>query len=251
MKGFKQMKRRVRKILSVGIAACLCCVCLIGCSVKDKDGNIVPVIPINTHKISFVTNGGNAVEPKYVEVLTSVPTTSRQDYLFDGWYFDKTLNNQVAFPLEVKYDLTLYAKWLKLTDQTGCTGCELKMWSGYSLSATYAITPSGFELDKLAAKNYRMRITVGYSVYYKRDYTLPIGYAGAPKYEVGVLNESLRGVMDENVPATLNSERKSLVYTSDLVDLIDEKLVLKFSTDNIQNIVYFDNIVVRYVCYKR
>lgn len=251
MKGFRQMKRRVKNVLSVCIAACLCCVCLIGCSAKDADGNIVPVVPINVHKISFVTNGGKSIEPKYVEVLTSVPTTSRQNYLFDGWYFDETLNDQVAFPLEVKYDLTLYAKWLKLTDRRKCVGCELKMWSGYSLSASYSVTPSGFELEKLAAKNYRMRITVEYSVYYKRDYTLPIGYAGAPKYEVGIFNESLYGSMDEDMPTTLQSVEKYFEYEDDIVNLIGEKLTLTFLTNNIQNIVYFDDIVVRYECFER
>lgn len=154
------------------------------CTVTDEDGNIETPIT-KGYNVRFDTNGGTSVETKKVSVLTNAPTTSRTDYLFDGWYLDSGLRNEAKFPLELNYDTTLYAKWLKLTDTRLLSATSIKMWEGSNSSATYYITPSGFDLEKLASLNYLLEIKVSYKVYYVKDYNAPldIGYAGAPNLQ--------------------------------------------------------------------
>ena len=141
---------------------------------------------------------------------------------------------------------------LKLTDTKKCEDCSIKMSTKHNSSATYYITPENFDYDKLEEKEYKMKVSVSYDVYYKKDYDVlwDIGYAGSPKYEVYILNDDLIGVKDENLTTKTTTQSRSIVYTSSIVDLRNMKLTLTFSTNNIQNIIYFKNINVNYKCIK-
>ena len=139
---------------------------------------------------------------------------------------------------------------LKLEDTQKCEDCSIKFSPSTNMSASYYITPEGFEWDKLEKKGYKMKITVTYDVYYKKDWGLVFGYAGSPKYEVSVFNSDGMGKIDDNMPTETTSQTRTLSFSSRIVDLRDTKLVLTFSTDNIQNIIYFKNIKVDYQCYK-
>ena len=243
--------RAFYKSIIAFIGLCIIGVSLPACDTVDKNGNVVN--PIENYTVTFVENGGSSVSDKKVKVLMEAPYTYRTNYLFDAWYLDRNLTNEVKFPLELSYDVTLYAKWLKLVDQKRCTNVVLKMWAGNDPIATWTITPSAeFDLGKLAEKGYYMQITVTYDVYYEKDYDVPfdIGYAGAPKYEVSIAKENLLGKHESDLPTTKEAVRKSITYTQYINDLIGEKLMLSFSTDNIQNLVYFKNIVVDYKCLK-
>lgn len=144
-----------------------------------------------------------------------------------------------------------FVEELKLYDQARCNDCKIKMWSGESPSASYYITPQGFELEKLAKKNYYMEIKVSYNVHYTKDYSAlwDIGYAGSPKYEASIKNSDDLGVFENNMPTTLEKKSHSFSYKSTCTDLINNRIILTFSTDNIQNTIYFDNILVTYTCY--
>lgn len=75
------------------------------------------------YTISFVENGGNDVTDisEYFETKTSIPSTTRLGYIFDGWYttnpsdiatFDE--NSRVIVPSEgytITDNITFYAKW--------------------------------------------------------------------------------------------------------------------------------------------
>ena len=139
---------------------------------------------------------------------------------------------------------------LKLEDTQRCKDCSIKLSSSTDMSASYYITPEGFEWEKLEEKGYKMKITVTYDVYYKKDWGLGIGYAGSPKYEVSVVNSDGMGMIDDNMPTKTTSQTRTLSFSSNIVDLKNTRLVLTFSTDNIQNIIYFKNIKVDYQCYK-
>ena len=139
---------------------------------------------------------------------------------------------------------------LKLEDTIKCKDCSIKFSTSENMSASYYITPEGFEWDKLEEKGYKMKITVTYDVYYKKDWSLGFGYAGSPKYEVSVVNSDGMGKIDDNMPTETNSQTRTLSFSSRIVDLKDTRLVLTFSTDNIQNMIYFKNIRVDYQCYK-
>ena len=164
---------------------------------------------------------------------------------FVGCSTDKTVNigtNSAGIPV---------VEVLKLEDERRCENCSIKfMDSDYNASATYYITPSGFELDKLDVKGYRMQITVSYTVYYKKNMLIDIGYLGSPKYELTILNSDGLGKQQTDLTTSKTEQTRSLTVTSAMADLKDQRLTLTFSTDNIQNVIYFKNIVVTYQCIK-
>ncbi len=221
------------------------------CTLTDEDGNIETPIT-KGYNVRFDTNGGTSVESKKVSVLTNAPTTSKTDYLFDGWFLDSALKNEAKFPLELNYDTTLYAKWVKLADTQNFSPSVIKWWSGNESSVVYYITPSGFELEKLATLDYSMQIEVSYKVHYEKDYNVPldIGYLGAPKYEIYITNSDGLGISDEDIKTELTKVSQTALYTSKVVDLINQRIKLEFSTDNIQNKIHFTDIVVSYKCVK-
>ncbi len=127
----------------------------------------------------------------------------------------------------------------------------MKFLEIYSIN-TYVITPAGFDYEELNKNNYKMSITVTYDVYYEKDWNAPwdLGYLGAPKYEVCILDDDLVGNMDENITAPSTSTKKTINYNTNVVNLVGSKVYLTFSSDNIQNIIYFKNISIKYNCYK-
>lgn len=144
-------------------------------------------------------------------------------------------------------------KPLKLEDSRNCNGCTIKFLDdNLSSNANYYITPNGFEMDKLAEKGYYMTITVTYKVKYTKDYDvlLDIGYAGSPKYEVSITNSDGLGRFQEDLPTTKTAVEKTISYTQSVSDLKSMRLILSFSTDNVQNRIHFSDIVVEYKCYK-
>ena len=136
---------------------------------------------------------------------------------------------------------------LKLEDSKYCDNTTIK-----TSSSTYLITPSGFDLEELNNREYKMKITVTYDVYYTKDWDVlwDIGYLGAPKFEVCILDDDLIGKMDKNITAPSNLKTKTITYTTDIVNLIGSKVFLTFSSDNIQNKIHFKNITVKYKCFK-
>ena len=139
---------------------------------------------------------------------------------------------------------------LKLSDTRRCANCSIKLASGYSPSATYSITPNGFDMEELQKKGYYMKITVSYKVRYQKDWGLGIGYFGAPKYEISIFRDDLRGWMDSDLTTTTEQVSRTFSKTTTIADLRNTTLSLTFSTDNIQNIIYFSDIVVQYQCLK-
>lgn len=225
-----------------------------GCDKSDilAGSNVnVPFVPNGT--VYFEANGGTRISSVATSLLETAPTPTKENCLFDGWYRDEGLTVAAVFPLEVAADTTLYAKWLKLYDERGFQGCKIKfMDSAYSSGYIYQVSPPEFDLARLAELGYKVEITVNYSVRYKKDYDVlwDIGYAGAPKYEVYLLNSESIGTVQENKSTPSNYVERSITLTSNAVNLIGEKITFRVSTDNIQNIIYFSDIMVTYRCYK-
>ena len=131
---------------------------------------------------------------------------------------------------------------LKLEDSKYCENTTIK-----SSLSTYLITPSGFDLEELNNRKYKMKITVTYDVYYTKDWDVlwDIGYLGAPEFEVCILNDDLIGNMDKNITAPSNLKTKTITYTTDIVNLIGSKVYLTFSSDNIQNKIHLKTVFVK------
>lgn len=142
---------------------------------------------------------------------------------------------------------------LKLEDSAKCENFSIKfMDDDYSSSTSFYITPNGFEMDKLEEKGYSMQINVTYNVYYRKDYNVlwDVGYAGSPKYEISIVNEDGLGKFEYDLPTTKSPVSKSLTLTAQIADIKDQRWVLSFSTNNIQNIIYFSDILITYTCFK-
>ena len=131
-----------------------------------------------------------------------------------------------------------------------CADCSIKLGSGTNSSASYYITPEGFDWDELGKKGYRVNVTVSYNVYYKKDWSIGLGYAGSPKYEISVVNSDGMGKIEADQPTSTSSQSRTFSFSASPADMKDTRLVLTFSTDNIQNIIYFSNINVTYKCVK-
>lgn len=152
-------------------------------------------------------------------------------------------NGEVSLP-------TITEPFLKLKDEAQCKNCSIKMSTNLAPAVSYYITPSGFEWDRLEAKGYRMEIKVAYDVYYEKDWAIGIGYAGSPKYEISIVNSDGLGNMESNMTTNTKTQTRTMSLVYNIVDIKNQRIVLTFSTDNIQNIIYFKNIKVTYKCAK-
>ena len=64
------------------------------------------------YEVSFSTNGGTSIASYRTGKIKETPYTSRSDYTFAGWHLKSDFSDSAAsFPLEIKSDTTLYAKW--------------------------------------------------------------------------------------------------------------------------------------------
>lgn len=133
---------------------------------------------------------------------------------------------------------------IKLTDTFYCKNTSIK-----TTLVTYTIMPTNFDFDELDKRGYVINITATYSVYYKKDWN-GILYLGAPKYETYLVPDLLTGVMEYGLKAPSSSTERSISLVEYPCNLKGKKIVLTFSTDNIQNIIYFKDIVITINCYK-
>lgn len=137
--------------------------------------------------------------------------------------------------------------FLKTSDSITLKDCSIK-----TQSCSYKITPNGFELDRLSKKGYYMTITVYYTVTYEKDldWWLGITYAGAPGYEVSILDENLQGTMKNDIEAPSKKTERSISITVPTTEIYGNTYTFSVSSDNWQNIIYFSNMRVEYYCRK-
>ncbi|MBQ8290683.1 MAG: InlB B-repeat-containing protein [Clostridia bacterium] len=222
-----------------------------GANSSGNNGGSSGVASIFYHTVIFHTNGGTAVSTMKTNNIKSAPKTEKEGYYFDGWFYDQGLSLPAVFPLKVDKDVELYAKWLKLEDERSLSNTSIKfMADNYSPSATYYITPTGFDFDRMNELNLGMKIIVTYEVYYRKDYEAlwDIGYMGAPKYEVSLVKSDGLGQFKSDLTTTTSSVKRTISAVISAADLKDQRITLTFSTDNIQNVIYFKNITVEYSC---
>lgn len=77
------------------------------------------VSPVRTHTVTFDVNGGSAIDPVSVasgDLLTAPANPTRAGYSFAGWYSDADLASAYNFSAPVTSDITLYAKWIEVSD---------------------------------------------------------------------------------------------------------------------------------------
>lgn len=203
--------------------------------------------------VSFDSNGGTYISDEETDFLQSAPSPRRAEHKFEGWYLDSTLTTPAAFPLTVDKDITLYAKWLKTSGIAHYKEGKIKFLDDeLSSSIRYTVTPNGFDLSTLAAQGYHVNIEVQYDVRYEKDYNvwLDIGYAGSPKYEVSLMGDEGYGKHQNDLGTNKSADTRTIKTQCSASALMSENIYLRFSTDNVQNIIYFENIVVTYDWFK-
>ena len=203
------------------------------------------------YTLYFETCGGTAVSSiKTSGAVQNAPTTTKENHIFDGWYYDSSYKNKATFPMVISTETVLYAKWIKTSYTRTVKDTKIKDWDPYYSQSTYNITPTDLNLELLKEKGYNVNITVYYTVYYKKDYDalLDIGYLGAPKYEVYLRGSNGTVYSEEDIKTNKNETQKTISYTYDIDNLKNVSLI--FSTNNIQNIIYFENITIKYTCIK-
>ena len=206
-----------------------------------------------TYFVNFVTNGGTSVNIGSTYRLETAPVSTKANHVFDGWYLDSSLTQEAKFPLTVDKNITLYAKWL-LTEKTVTYSdsklkyMDVNFYSGTNLN----ITPSFFDLPALAAKGYTITITVSYNVHYVKDFVGvgDIGYLGSPKYEVEFLLSDSVVKSERDLGTSTSSDNRTISYTALASYFFGKNFKVRFSTDNIQNQVHIEDVVVTYKCTK-
>lgn len=237
-----------RKLLIVVISLLLL-FSLAGCS-SNTEGQSGISSPFIGYTVTYETNGAERIRSEKLIELSNPPSPYRFGYEFEGWYLDRQLSQSAVFPIKLKNDITLYAKWLKTGDVKKISDFSIKLSAKTSSLESYDVTPRGFDVDRLNQLDRDMTITVTYTVYYAKDYDVlwDIGYMGSPKYEIYLVGSSLSGNCDLSVNTSKSPEERTISMRIPANYLRDEKITLTFSTDNIQNIIYFEDIVVTYDC---
>ena len=70
-----------------------------------------------TITVTFDVDGGESVSPITItrgQSISSLPTTTKEDYRFEGWYLDLSDPNPVSEPFTPTADVELKAKWQKM-----------------------------------------------------------------------------------------------------------------------------------------
>ena len=82
---------------------------------------IKAIYNINSYTVSFDTNGGSVVQNitrNYNEEIGTLPTTTKPNFVFEGWYTDSSYTTRINSTTKVIDNVTYYAKWRELNNYT-------------------------------------------------------------------------------------------------------------------------------------
>lgn len=95
----KKAKRTKIALTSIAVIVSLCV-------------SIFLIFALMTTKYTFNTNGGSKINPIMSSEAITLPTPTREGYIFDGWYENENLKSgRVTSPYKADGNITLYAKW--------------------------------------------------------------------------------------------------------------------------------------------
>jgi uncharacterized repeat protein (TIGR02543 family) len=92
--------------------------------------------------VTFAVNGGGNLSQKTIivqqdEQLGKLPTVERKNYIFKGWYTQKSGGEKVTKNTELNESITLYAHWTKVTKPTKVQSLTVKNVKAGKLSVSY------------------------------------------------------------------------------------------------------------------
>lgn len=238
----------MRKTLTAIFSIILVSFTLVSCSTSNMSGNKIDNLFKKNHTITLFVNGLNKnITVDDGDALIINLTPKKDNYIFKGWYTDSPCTVPYDFSRPVTTSFNLYAGFALKTKTIRCKDIKIKALSStYDNIKSFGLSLVGFDYDYLEKNGMGIQFKITYNVKYTKDYDVlfDIGYAGSPKYEISLINDSLQGYFENNLPTTKSEIGKCYTYNTLLNYSKGRSIELVFSTDNIQNIISFSNIVV-------
>ena len=149
--------------------------------------------------------------------------------------------------MEITNHTTIYAKWLKRKETI-----KVDSFSFKNDEKSISVTPTGFDLNELSKRGYKIKITITYNVEYDKDYDVlfNIGYMGAPKHEASLRLSGIASDSYEDRKTSSGGKTETLEIKCKPTDLLTKAVIFKVGSNNIQNKIYVSNINVTYECYQ-
>ena len=98
-------------LLALLISALLMSSCMADQTANDNDG-VLPITETKTREITFVIDGESQTETFDIDEEIVYPTLpEKENYIFDGWYYDEEGTRPAALGSSLSSKLTLYAHW--------------------------------------------------------------------------------------------------------------------------------------------
>lgn len=108
----------------------------------------------NLYKISYETFDGSIISSNFYYFYEEIdePTTTKEGYIFDGWFYDQEFNQKAVFPIKLTKNTVLYAKWTKIInlnfyDQNNNLFKTFKLKSGDVLDDVPVISQTGYTFE--------------------------------------------------------------------------------------------------------
>ena len=146
---------------------------------KNLEVDVV-VAPSITHTVTFEPNEGSFNDPSDASksvadntALGAMPTPTRANYMFFGWYKDDNTFYQEVYPEEViNSDVTYYAKWVENTSSFPIEFSEINEcnFTGTQVTGTYCshTSASNYYIDTakqlFTAANYYKDFEIGFNI---------------------------------------------------------------------------------------
>lgn len=218
------------------------------CNENINSGNDSDNLFKKNHTITLVVGDlTNTITVDDGEALNITFTPQEDGYIFKGWYTDSPCTVPYDFSRPVTTSFKLYAGFTLKTKIINCKDIKIKaLSSAYDNDKSFSLSLVGFDYDYLEKNGMGLQFNIMYNVKYKKDYDVlfDIGYAGSPKYEVSLINNSLQGYFEEDLPTTKSEVEECYTYNTVLSFSKNKQISLIFSTDNVQNIILFSDIVI-------
>ena len=218
----------------------------------------VTAVPVPKRTVTFDANGGTTPTPAAsIQVddgdpVGSLPTTTRTNYRFFGWYKDDGTFYQEVYPEEIiDSDVTFYARWVEDTASFPILFSETNACTfggnGVNVSGTYCSQPKtksyiDSAVSLYTSTNYDSDYEIGFTIV---DYSSDNIYQAtllAAKYEndsakwpglaVRRYNNSSNMEFTHSMGGTKNYDSNTLVSNVQRVKIIRESGVIKFSVND-------------------
>lgn len=141
---------------------------------------------------------------------------------------------------------------LKTDSSVSCEGFSIKFSAQTDSQKTLEATTEELDWNALGEAGYKnVKITVSYKVSFEKQWSLgSIGYLGNPRYDLSIM--SSEGELKKFTSLETKTEKKSVTQscTVKLEELENSKISIKLETTNIQNLISFEDVEVRYTAEK-